>query len=110
MMTICEFCGRAHRAVDPDCRFCSVLCREQFDNHPGFYTKSELMTEQLRQGEHLRLYLRLLMKNATLLLEQTETLSPEQQIEKLRAWIADVASKENLMLGVSDLLDTQSES
>jgi len=32
-MTICEHCGRAHIVMQPDARFCSILCRLQCEEY-----------------------------------------------------------------------------
>ena len=104
-MTICEFCARPHHATDPDDRFCSFLCRNQFEEYAGGYSPSELVAEQIQQGENLRMYLRLLMRTGALLLQQTEALDFEQQTIQHRAWIMNITAKENLMLGLSNLLD-----
>lgn len=109
-MTICEFCARPHHATDPDDRFCSFLCRDQFEKYAAVYTPSELVAEQIKQGENLRMYLRLLMRTGALLLQQTETLDFEQQTIQHRAWIRDITAKENLMLGLSDLLEPPTQS
>ena len=32
-MNICEYCGRTHFVKQPDLRFCSFLCRSQYDHY-----------------------------------------------------------------------------
>lgn len=100
-MMICEYCGRAHQATEIDRRFCSLLCRTQYDEHPFFYSPDALLEQQRQQGLMLRTYLVTISQSARQLLLQSETLNPEQQLINQRQWLTNIAAQENQMLSLS---------
>lgn len=102
-MTICEFCGRVHQATDIDRRFCSLVCRNQYDERPIFYQPAALLEEQRQQGQLLRTYLSSVLKAAGQFLHQAETLTPEQQLANQHAWLTIIAAQEKQMLLLSDV-------
>jgi hypothetical protein len=104
-MTICEYCGRAHRATEIDDRFCSVVCRTQYHESPHAYQPDELLEEQRHQGYLLRMYLITLLKSAGQLLRQAEHLSSEQQLSNQREWMTNIAAQESQMLKLSSIFE-----
>jgi hypothetical protein len=101
-MTICEYCGRVHQVSQPDSRFCSILCRVQYENHPTFCAPQALADEQRRSAEFLATYHVTLAKGANLLLKQTESLGLEQQVAALRDWISGAVAKESILIGLNE--------
>jgi hypothetical protein len=104
-MTICEFCGRVHQASEIDRRFCSLICRTQYDERPIFYQPAALLEEQRQQGQLLRSYLSTVLKAAGQFLQQAETLTPEQQLANQRDWLAAITAQEKPMLLLSNVFD-----
>lgn len=104
-MTICEYCGRAHRATEIDDRFCSALCRTQYHESPDFYQPDELLAEQRYQGYLLRMYLITVLRSARQLLRQAEHLSSEQQLTNQREWMTNITAQESQMLKLSSLFE-----
>lgn len=102
-MTICEYCGRVHQATAIDRRFCSLVCRMQYEQHPFFYQPAPLEEEQHQQGQMLRTHLIGLLKIAGQLLHQAETLSPEQQLHNQREWLTSITAQENSLLVLSSI-------
>jgi hypothetical protein len=104
-MTICEYCGRVHQATEIDRRFCSLVCRTQYDEWPLFHRPAALLEEQRQQGQMLRTYLSSVLKAAGRLLHQAETLTAEQQLENQREWLATITAQEKQMLSLSDIFE-----
>jgi hypothetical protein len=104
-MTICEFCGRVHQATEIDRRFCSLVCRTQYDERPIFYQPAALLEEQRQQGQLLRSYMSTVLKAAGQFLHQAETLTPEQQLANQREWLATITAQEKHMLLLSNVFD-----
>lgn len=104
-MTICEYCGRVHQATEIDRRFCSLVCRTQYDEWPLFHQSAALLEEQRQQGQMLRTYLSSILKAAGRLLHQAETLTAEQQLENQREWLATITAQEKQMLSLSDIFE-----
>lgn len=105
VMTICEFCGRVHQATEIDRRFCSLVCRNQYDERPLFYQPAALLEEQRQQGQLLRSYMSTILKAAGQFLHQAETLTPEQQLANQHAWLATIVAQEKHMLSLSSVFD-----
>jgi hypothetical protein len=104
-MTICEFCGRVHQAAEIDRRFCSLICRTQYDERPIFYQPAALLEEQRQQGQLLRSYMSTVLKAARQFLQQAETLTPEQQLANQRDWLATITDQEKHMMLLSNVFD-----
>jgi hypothetical protein len=107
IMTICECCGRVHQATEIDRRFCSMVCRAQYDEQPIFYQPAALLKEQGEQGRLLRSYLSTFLQGAEHLLQQVETLSPEQQLINQREWLTAIIAQEKTMLKLSNVFDVE---
>jgi hypothetical protein len=105
VMTICEYCGRVHQAFEIDRRFCSLVCRTQYDERPIFYQPAALLEAQRKQGQLLRSYLSTILKAAGQFLHQAETLTPEQQLANQNAWLATITAQEKQMLSLSNIFD-----
>ncbi|GAB3639304.1 hypothetical protein GCM10027422_48950 [Hymenobacter arcticus] len=102
-MTICECCGRVHQATEIDRRFCSLMCRNQYDERPIFYQPAALLEAQRQQGQLLRSYVSTILKAAGQFLHQAETLTPEQQLANQHAWLTTIAAQEKQILSLSDV-------
>jgi len=107
IMTICECCGRVHQATEIDRRFCSMVCRAQYDEQPTFYQPSVLLKEQGEQGRLLRSYLSTVLQATEQLLQQAETLSPEQQLINQREWLTTIIAQEKPLLRLSSVFDVE---
>jgi hypothetical protein len=105
VMTICECCGRVHQAAEIDRRFCSLICRTQYDERPIFYQPAALLEEQRQQGQLLRSYMSTVLKAAGQFLQQAETLTPEQQLANQRDWLATITAQEKHMMLLSNVFD-----
>lgn len=107
LMTICEYCGRVHQATDIDRRFCSLVCRTLYDEHPTFYQPAALLEEQREQGRLLRSYLSTVLQAAGQFLRQAEILSPEQQLANQREWLATITAQERHLLTLSNVFEVE---
>lgn len=101
-MKICEYCGRVHQVAYPDVRFCSLLCRVHYEQHPLGYGPVDWTEEQRQQAKFLGDYHVVLAQGAARLLQQTQGQSPEQQVGPLRNWITQAVAQESILSEITD--------
>jgi hypothetical protein len=104
-MLICQYCGRLHETTQPDNRFCSIVCREEYKHYltqEGIGIPESLAEAQRKQTRWVASLNVAIAKAAHHLLQVTEGLDAPQQAASLRAWVTQVASTEGKVIEINE--------